>query len=216
MPVWNIKLEVANCDFKVFCYLCLMEVQVIQSKIYEVRGLKVMLDSDLAELYGVETRVLNQAVKRNIERFPERFMFQLTKEETLKFQNGISSSRSQFVILNNGRGSNIKYMPYAFTEQGVSMLSAVLRSPTAVQVSISIMDAFVMMRNYLTTNAVVTAELAEIRAKLAMLEHNDEETLEALNDLSEDLRRDIDNIYTAIGELSIKPVKPREPIGYKK
>lgn len=186
-----------------------MEIQVIQSKIYEIRGCRVMLDFDLAELYQVETKVLNRAVKRNIDRFPERFMFQLTNKEftDLRFQIGTS----------NGRGGT-RYMPYAFTEQGVSMLSAVLRSPVAVQVSISIMDAFVAMRNYITTTSTITAELAEIRAKLELLERNDEDTIEAVNDLSEDVRKEIDNIYQAIAALSIKPPqqdKPRPRIGYK-
>jgi hypothetical protein len=181
-----------------------MELQVIQSKIHEIRGLRVMLDFDLAVLYGVTTGNLNKAVKRNIERFPERFMFQLTKEEILLFQNGISS------------WGGSRTLPYAFTEQGVAMLSAILRSPVAIQVSISIMDAFVALREMVMSSAVVTAELAEIRAKLALLEHNDEETLEALNDLSEDMRHELADIYTAIGELSIKPVAPRAPIGYKR
>jgi hypothetical protein len=196
-----------------------MEIQVIQNKIYEIRGVRVMLDRDLAELYRVTTGNLNKAVKRNIERFPERFMFQLTADEFLKFQNGISSW-----------GGN-RSMPYAFTEQGVSMLSAILRSPVAIQVSISIMDAFVAMRNYITYTATITSELSEIRAKLELLERNDEvlaqndeliardgqETLRSLNDLSEDIRKDIDNLYAAIGELSIKPAqveRPRRRIGF--
>ena len=104
------------------------ELTTIQSKIYEIRGQRVMLDRDLAELYGVTTGNLNKAVKRNIERFPERFMFQLTEQEFLIFQNGTSS------------WGGTRKRPYAFTEQGVSMLSAVLRSPTAIQVSIRIMD----------------------------------------------------------------------------
>ena len=108
---------------------------------------------DLAELYGVETKALNRAVKRNIERFPERFMFQLTKEEAL---------RCRFGTLNDmplERGKHMKYLPYAFTEQGVSMLSAVLRSPTAIQVSISIMDGFVAMRNCILARTAEAVEL---------------------------------------------------------
>ena len=120
----------------------------IEDKILVIRGQHVMIDRDLAELYGVETRSLNQAVKRNIERFPERFMFQLTKEEMFSIE---SCSRSQFVILNEkkSRGSNIKYLPYAFTEQGVAMLASVLKSDTAVQTSIMIMKAFVALRHFL-------------------------------------------------------------------
>ena len=121
----------------------------ISSLIHEIRGVKVMLDRDLAALYGVTTGNLNKAVKRNPERFPERYMFQLTEKENLIFQNGTSSW--------GGR----RKLPLAFTEQGVSMLSAVLHSPSAIQVSISIIDAFVAMRSYLANTGQVTAELAE-------------------------------------------------------
>ena len=188
-----------------------------------------MLDFDLAELYGVTTGNLNKAVKRNIERFPERFMFQLTQSEALRFQNGTlnETTGTKLQVRNyryettgkTKRGQHFKYMPYAFTEQGVSMLSAVLRSPTAVQVSISIMDAFVAMRNYITTTTQITAELSEIRAKLALLERADEDNAEAVNDLSEDMRKELDNIYQAIAALSIKVPQTRkspQPIGFKR
>lgn len=137
------------------------DLQVIQDKIYEIRGQRVMLDRDLAAMYGVETKVLNKAVKRNIERFPVRFMFQLTKEECSRFQFGTL----------NIRGQNLKYLPYVFTEQGVSMLSAVLRSPTAVQVCITIMDAFVRMRSYLAAVPdALSARLESIDRRLQELE----------------------------------------------
>lgn len=184
-----------------------MQLEIIQNKIYEIRGQRVMLDRDLAGLYQVTTGNLNKAVKRNIERFPERFMFQLTEQEFLIFQNGTSS------------WGGTRKLPYAFTEQGVSMLSAVLRSPSAIQVSISIMDAFVAMRNYITSTTTITAELAEIRAKLALLERADEDNAEAVNDLSEDMRAELDNIYQAIAALSIKTPQARKqpnPIGYRK
>ena len=178
----------------------------IESLIYEIRGQKVMLDRDLAKLYGVTTGNLNKAVKRNIERFPERYMFQLTTDENLKFQNGISSwggSRS---------------LPYVFTEQGVAMLSSVLHSSTAIQVSISIIDAFVAIRSYIISTSSFSAELKAIKAKLELLERNDEDNLEAINDLSEDVRREIDTIYQAIAALSIKdqPENTSRPkIGFK-
>ena len=178
----------------------------IESLIYEIRGQKVMLDRDLAKLYGVTTGNLNKAVKRNIERFPERYMFQLTTDENLKFQNGISSwggSRS---------------LPYVFTEQGVAMLSSVLHSSTAIQVSISIIDAFVAIRSYIISTSSFSAELETIKAKLELLERNDEDNLEAINDLSEDVRREIDTIYQAIAALSIKDQPentPRPKIGFK-
>ena len=133
-------------------------------------------------------------------------MFRQTHEEFLRFQNGISS------------WGGTRTLPYAFTEQGVSMLSAVLRSPTAVQVSIRIMDAFVAMRNYITSTATITAEIAEMRAKLALLERNDEDNAEAINDLSEDIHKELSDIYEAIAALSVKlpqAQKPRRPIGYR-
>jgi len=183
------------------------EITPIQSKIYEVRGQRVMLDFDLAALYQVETRVLNQAVKRNIKRFPEDFMFQLNN---LEFEN----LKSQIVTSSWG---GTRKLPYAFTEQGVAMLSGLLNSDIAINANIAIMRAFVAMRNYITTTSTVTAELAEIRAKLALLERNDEDNAEAINDLSEDMRKELDNIYLAIAELSVKRAKtdePRRPIGF--
>ena len=143
----------------------------IESKILNIRNKQVMLDSELAAIYGIETKVFNQAVKRNIERFPDEFRFQLTEEEMNTFFK--PASRSQFVTLNssgNLRGSNIKYRPYAFTEQGVAMLSAVLRSETAVKVSIEIMNAFVQMRHYLQENANIISRLTNTETKL--LEHD--------------------------------------------
>ena len=190
-----------------------MELQTIQSKIYEIRGQRVMLDFDLAELYQVETRTLKQAVRRNIERFPEDFMFEITEAEYNSLKNSLTSQ----IVISNERGGR-RYMPFAFTEQGVAMLSSVLRSGTAIQVNIAIMREFVTMRNYITTTTQITAELAEIRAKLALLERADEDNAEAVNDLSEDMRRELDNIYQAIAALSVKTPSidtPRRPIGYK-
>lgn len=175
-----------------------MELQIIQSKIYEVRGVRVMLDKDLAELYGVETKALNRAVKRNIKRFPKRFMFRLTKEEALRCQIGTLND------IPLERGKHLKYLPYAFTEQGVSMLSAVLRSPTAIQVSISIMDAFVAIRNCILTRTAESVEIARLRERILKLEQATEEILGGVNDLSEDMRRDIETIYEAIGALSVE------------
>ena len=130
--------------------------QRIEKAIYLIRGQKVMLDADLAKLYQVSTKVLNQAVKRNEDRFPADFMFQLTDEE-------FTVSRSQFVTLESGRGRHRKYLPHAFTEQGVAMLSSVLRSKRAVSVNIEIMRAFVRLREILTTHK-------DLANKLEMLE----------------------------------------------
>ena len=175
---------------------------LVESKIFLIRGKQVMVDRDLAELYGVETKVINQAVKRNLERFPEEFRFQLTLEEYDFLRSQFVTSkvekdrlRSQSVTLNNGkdslrsqiatlaeendslRGKHSKYLPYVFTEQGVAMLSAVLRSETAVQVSIRIMNAFVQLRHYVSSQIVKTddkAELAEIRRLLLLhIDHCD-------------------------------------------
>ena len=187
-----------------------MELQPIQNKIYEIRGQRVMLDRDLAELYQVTTSALNQAVKRNMERFPDDFMFQLTDEETEQWKSQIVITKSITMGLRRN--------PYAFTEQGVSMLSAILKSNVAVQVSIAIMRAFVAIRNYIASTTTVTAEIEAIKAKLALMERNDEDNMEAINDLSEDMRKEIDNIYLAIAALSAKPQEPeapRNPIGFK-
>ncbi|MDR0437570.1 MAG: ORF6N domain-containing protein [Bacteroidales bacterium] len=162
-------------------------------KIHKIRGQKVMLDFDLAELYDVEKRILNQSIKRNISRFPLDFMFQLTRKElnsisrlqfeTLKLQNSDFAeddcSRSQFVILNNEkpdnqnnimrsnkRGSNIKYLPYAFTEQGIAMLSSVLRSERAIEVNIAIMRVFVEMRNLFLNHQELLTKVAELANKV--------------------------------------------------
>jgi len=132
-------------------------IEKIQKRIYTIRGVQVMLDRDLAELYGVETRRLNEQVKRNRERFPEEFMFQLTKEEfdILKSQNAISSSR----------WGGVRKLPYVFTDQGVAMLSAVLKSETAVKISIQIMRAFIAMRKFIIENAEIFQRLDRIEHK---------------------------------------------------
>lgn len=147
-------------------------IKSIQNRIYEIRGERVMLDLDLASLYEVETRVLNQAVKRQKKRFPTDFMFQLTKEEfeELSFQIETSkskeSSRSQIVILKTGRGSNVKYLPYAFTEQGVAMLSGILNSDKAIAMNIAIMRAFVEIRRILIEENDLRNQLKQIREKI--------------------------------------------------
>ena len=135
----------------------------IEPLIKVIRGQQVMLDRDLATLYGVETKRLNEQVKRNIKRFPEDFMFQLTKDECL---------RSQIATLNEGRGQHLKYMPYVFTENGVAMLSSVLRSDTAIEVNIRIMRAFTSMRHFLQNNAEVFQRLSTMEYhQLEMQQH---------------------------------------------
>ena len=132
------------------------KIKEINDKIYKVRGIQVMIDRDLAELYGVETKQLNRAVKRNIERFPEDFMFQLTKEECLRCQIG---------TLNTGQGQHMKYLPYAFTEYGIAMLSGILRSETAIAANIRIMRTFANMRKMI-------ADDTDILSRIEVLEYN--------------------------------------------
>ena len=182
------------------------DIAIIENKIYEIRGQKVMLDFDLAEMYGVETRTLNQAVKRNIERFPEDFMFQLTKEECL---------RSQIVILNAEQGKHLKYMPYAFSEMGVAMLSSVLRSSTAIQVNINIMRAFVAVRQLIANsptdkNSLLQREVKELKEYI-------EEMFADQNDINEDTRMQLELINRTLAELQVQKKlssTPRRPIGF--
>ena len=148
----------------------------LQDRIYTIRGIAVMLDSHLAEIYGVETKVFNQAIKRNLNRFPIRYRFQLTDAEfnNLRSQFVTSSDnsiRSQIVTLESQRGKHRKYLPYVFTEQGVSMLSAILKSDTAVDISIKIIDSFVAMRKFLINNAGIFQRIENIEQKL--LKHDD-------------------------------------------
>jgi len=153
----------------------------IENRIFTIRGTQVMIDRDLAIIYGIETKVLNQAVKRNIERFPDPFQFQLSENEYDDY------SRSQIVTLNDQlkhtklkRGQNLKYLPYAFTEQGVAMLSAVLRSETAIKVSIQIMNAFVEMRKLVLDNAGLFKRLDKIEMKQLETDQKFEQVFSAL------------------------------------
>ena len=146
----------------------------IQDLIYVIRGQQVMIDKDLAALYGVETKALNQAVKRNIKRFPNDFMFQLTQEDCL---------RSQIVTSNNkGRGGN-RYAPYVFTENGVAMLSGILRSDTAIEVNIQIMRAFTKMRHFLANNASVFQRIETIEHHQLEMQLQQQATNERLNEV---------------------------------
>ena len=151
----------------------LMIIDDIQSWIYTIRGVQVMLDEELADLYGVEVRVLNQSVKRNIDRFPEEFHFQLSTEEN-------EVIKSQIVTLKSGRGRHRKYLPYAFTEQGVAMLAGVLKSETAVKMSVRIINAFVTMRRFIASNAQIFQRLDTLELKLLETDKNMEHVLNAI------------------------------------
>ena len=185
------------------------ELILVQNLIHEIRGKRVMLDFDLARLYQVKTGELNQAVKRNLKRFPPDFMFQLSAEE-------VRDMMSQFVISSKRKNSA---PPFAFTEQGIAMLSGVLRSDIAIEANIAIMRAFVQVREYLLTASSVSSELKELRSRVDLLALQREEDLGAVNDLSEDVRQDIDNLYMAIADLSSKleekKNKPRRKIGFQ-
>lgn len=184
-----------------------MEIQQIQPKIFDIRGQRVMIDADLSDLYGVPTKVLNQAVKRNISRFPIDFMFQLTKEETQHL-------KSQIVTSSWG-GS--RYLPYAFTENGVAMLSSVLRSEVAIQINISIMRAFVTIRQSITTSpfdkpVVLQDEMSKLKLYI-------EEVFKDQNDINEDTRLQIELINQTLAELQSEKTQlhsPRRKIGYIK
>ena len=149
--------------------------QTIQKVIFTVRGKQVMLDKDLAELYHIETKVFNQAVKRNIKRFPESFRFQLTKIE-------LENLRSQIVTFKENL--NTKYLPYVFTEQGVSMLSAVLKSDVAIDISIKIIESFVNMRKIITSNSLMFERFERIEQKLSLHDKNFDEIFNAIEDKS--------------------------------
>ena len=135
-----------------------MDIQKIESKIYEIRSLKIMLDFDLAELYDVETKALNQAVKRNIKRFPPSFMFQLTIDEW-------KSMRSQIVTASWQNKRNISARPYAFTEHGVTMLASILRSDKAIQMNIAIVEAFITLRSFSTNYSSLVNRIKELEQK---------------------------------------------------
>ncbi len=164
-------------------------LRLIEKKIYLIRSQKVMFDSDLATLYGVQTKVLNQAVKRNIGRFPEDFMFKLTKEET-------GCLRSQFVTLEIGRGKYSKYLPHAFTEHGILMLSSILNSERAVQVNIAIMRVFVRLRKIMFANKDLALRL------------------EKLDRAIENHGAQIHTIFEIIKQFMILEKKPKRRIGF--
>ena len=182
-----------------------MELQLIQSKIYELRGLRVMLDFDLAQLYDVKNLRLKEQVKRNIERFPSDFMFQLTKQEW------------QELIANcDNLPENAKFSPatpFAFTQEGVAMLSGVLRSPLAIQVNINIMRAFVVIRQYAIASTNTEKELVELKKQIKSLC----EDVESLGKDHEEYDQHFDDIYLALSQLAAKQKqnnKPQNPIGF--
>ena len=199
-----------------FPYLCIRnlnktpdmgELSNIQKKIYVIRGQRVMLDFDLAEAYEVKTAQLKRQVRRNIERFEgEDFMFELTKEELLRCQIG---------TLKKGRGEHHKYLPFAFTELGVAMLSSVLRSEKAIKTNRGIMRAFVEFRHIAASLPASSEDVAKLRKDFEELKLDIEDILRDQNDINESTRMQLDNITLALAELQPKePRKPRRRIGF--
>ena len=183
------------------------QLEVIQSKIYDIRGQKVMLDRDLAEMYGVETRALNQAVKRNTDRFPVDFMFQLTDEETEIWKSQI--------VMSNSIKMGVRRNPYVFTELGVAMLSSVLNSKTAIQINMGIMRAFVAARPLLLNPP--TDPVRELQSEVKELKEYIEEVFADYNDINDDTRMQLELINQTLAELQAQKAladKPRNPIGF--
>ncbi len=192
-----------------------VQIDTIKSSIYEVRGQRVMLDSDLAELYEVEVSQLKRQVRRNIDRFPEDFMFELTREEydSLRCQNG---------TIKSGRGQHSKYLPFAFTEEGVAMLSGMLKSKTAVQVNINIMRAFVAIRYAVASMQLSDLRYEQLSHKVDQLNAYVEEILHDQNDINQiqeqtnnEIAVQIEAINEALDQLRDIKVEPRTPIGFK-
>ena len=185
----------------------MVDLQLIQSKIYEIRGQRVMLDFDLAQMYGTETAQLKRTVRRNKKRFDgEDFMFEVTRDEL---------SRCQIGTLNKSRGSNIKYLPFAFTELGIAMLSSVLNSETAIEINKGIMRAFVAIRQLIANpppdkHSLLQKEVKELKQYI-------EEIFTDQNDINEDTRMQLELINQTLAELQVHKKlsdKPRRPIGF--
>lgn len=213
------------------------DIEGIKSRIHVIRGQRVMMDFDLAQMYGVKTGRLNEQVKRNIERFPEDFMFQLTKgeleilrsqivtinEDSSRCQNGILDDdgnwKSQIATSNYAK-MGMRKLPYAFTEQGVAMLSSVLRSPLAIQVNIGIMRAFVEFRQVAAAMALPASseDVEQLRRDFEELKLDIEDCLRDQNDINESTRMQLDSISIALAELQGREPrqKPRQKIGFIK
>jgi len=187
----------------------------IQDIIYDIRGAKVMLDYDLASMYEVDVSQLKRQVRRNIDRFPEDFMFELTSEE-------VSALRCQNGILKTGRGQHSKYLPFAFTEEGVAMLSGVLRSKVAVQVNINIMRAFVAVRQAIAALQSSELRYEQLSHKVDQLNAHVEDILHDQNDINQlqsqfnsEVALQIEVINDALDQLREKKTEPDNPIGFK-
>ena len=201
------------------------DLEPIKRKIYEIRGYKVMLDSDLAELYNVETKNLKRAVRANIERFPDDFMFELTKEEydslrckkfTLKSEENENALRCKKYTSNSGRGKHSKYLPFAFTREGIAMLSGLLRSEIAVKANINIMRAFFQMQEALQIVGNTQLQIEQIRSEIMQLRVDLNDILADQNDINETTRAQLDAISSALAELQSDRARHTgcNPIGF--
>ena len=193
---------------------------IIQDLIYDIRGMKVMLDYDLASIYGVETRTLNQAVKRNIDRFPEDFMFQITEDEWIALER-IFTMSSQFVMTYSRRRPK-KAPPYAFTEHGAVMLASVLRSPSAIQMSVAVTRAFIAMRQAISAMLSYDLKIEQLSHKVDQLNAHVDEIMHDQNDINNqqelinsELAVQIETINEALEQLMEKKDAPSNPIGFR-
>lgn len=189
--ITSINSDITDSDFKEETFVdTQFTLKEIQLHIHIIREQQVILDEDLADMYGIETKRLNEAVKRNIERFPERFMFQITQKEFDSLKHFIDTAenleclRSQIATLKNCRGHHRKYLPYAFTEQGVTQLSSVLKSKTAIEVSIRIMDAFVAMRRFISANAGIFQRIERLEQHQIHTDQKIEMVLQRMDELA--------------------------------
>lgn len=197
------------------------DIEVIKHRIYEVRGLRVMLDRDLAELYGVETRVLNQAVKRNIERFPADFMFQLTADERdsmssqIVMTSGQKGNMSSQIVMTSPNKRPKAALPYAFTEHGALMLASILKSPSAIQMSVMVTRAFIAMREALSGMMSVNYKVEQLSHKVDNLNARVDEILHEQNENNMEMAVQINALNDALDQLREKPSTPRKRIGFK-
>ena len=183
-------------------------IQPIFQKIHEIRGLRVMMDYDLAELYGVETKHLKRSVNRNLYRFPADFMFQLTENE---YNNCL---RYQFGTLKKGRGQHIKYLPYAFSEQGVAMLSSILNSRRAIEVNIAIMRAFVEIRKFVSGVALKYPEIEDLRHRIQMLEKYNQQSVQDIDEHQKAIAELYALLTEMVNQKNLEEERKRRPIGF--
>ena len=192
-------------------------VEIIKKRIYVIRGQRVMLDRDLAELYGVETKRLNEAVKRNAERFPDDFMFRLNEDDLSCLRSQIATLKdgSNFVLPQNGRGQHSKYTPYVFTEHGAIMLASVLHSPLAVQMSVMVTRAFIAIREALNEMLPMKLKFEQLSHKVDILNSRVNDILHEQFETNTEIALQIEALNDALDQLRAQPDTPRKRIGFR-